>query len=176
MRTRLGRSLLCACLAIVVLPAGAAAATEVTPPASGGEDAVSAAASDSGCNAENVIEFKGDVPLYRVRHTGLIRCTRNVRIRCVADLFHGDEPISHLQDRGDDRCRIGSAFSASRRYPAGDQFTQDYSYKLTLQNRRKVWAGTNRWCPRLSNERRTLTCRGSHTTKAPRGSVERIFE
>lgn len=178
MSTRIRRTLLCVCLTALALPTGAAASTvAVAPPGPDTKGAFSAAArtaADPGCRARNVIDFRGEAA-FRVRHTGLIRCSRvNVRIRCVANLLQGEDRISSERSGGRDRCRVGTPFAESDPYPAGTEFTQNYRYKLTLKNRRQKWSGTTEQCPRRSNKRRTLTCRSSHATVAPERSVETI--
>ena len=177
MTARFRRTVLLACLCALALPAGAAAApVDVAPPGSGGAGASAAAvgtAANPGCSAKSMIEFRGNAN-FRVRHNSLISCSQvNVRIKCSADLFRGNVLFSHLQSRDSNRCRVGSPFSVQRFAP-GTQFTQKYRYELTLKNRRQRWAGTTEKCPRRSNERRTLTCRSSHTTLAPTKSVDRI--
>ncbi len=177
--SRIRRTLICASLAGLTVPAVATGRTiDVAPPDSattGAPSAASRTAADPGCRAKNVIAFRGEAN-FRVRHTGLLRCSNvNVRIRCSARLFHEDEQISQIASRDRNRCRIGTPFSDSDQYPAGEEFTQNYRYKLTLLNRRQEWSGTTRKCPKRSNERRTLTCRSSHTTTAPDRSVDKII-
>lgn len=178
MSTPVRRTLLCACLSALALPTAAGAApVEVAPPgaeAKGGFSSAARAATNPGCRAKNVIAFRDQVSV-KVRHTGLIRCSNvRVRITCAANLSHEGERISSLKARGSDRCRIGTPFARSDRYPAGDSFTQSYRYQLTLKNRRQKWSGTTAKCPKRSNKRRTLTCRGSHSTVAPNRSVDTI--
>lgn len=181
MSPRIRRTLVSACLCALALPAVAGAAPdEVAPPGGEGEGtfstAAQTAATDPGCRAKNVIAFREvTVDRSRVRHSGLIRCSRvNVRIACAAKLFRGNTPISDLRDRGSDRCRIGTPFAQSAPYRDGSSFTQKYRYELTLKNRRKQWAGTTRKCPERRNDRRTLICKGTHSTLAPEGSKETI--
>lgn len=178
MTSRIRRTLLCASLAVLVVPA-AASAVDVAPLGSDAKGTVapaSRAAADPGCEARNLIAFRGsDVPGFRVRHSSFLRCSNvRVRIRCSATLLHGDEQLSQISDGGRDRCRIGTPFSESDRYPRGDEFTQNYHYKLTLLNRRQKWADTTRKCPRRKNERRTLICNASHATTAPNRSTDGI--
>lgn len=177
MNSRIRSAILCLCLGGLVLPASATAGTvPVAPPGSGGDGAFSAAArsaANSGCSSMNVIAFRG-TPNSRVRHGGRIRCENvRVKIRCNANLLRGADRISSLRSQGHKRCQVGMPFSA-KRWPGGTPFTQNYRYKLTLKNRRLRWKGTTEDCPRRSNKRRTLTCRGSHTTTAPTKSVDRI--
>jgi hypothetical protein len=178
MSTRIRRTLVCACLTALAVPAAAGAApVEVDPPGARGEGAFSTAARDPGCSARNIIGFREDQgqARSRVRHAGVIRCTRiNVRIVCSANLFRGTTRISQLRSRGSDSCSIGSAFSESNRYPDGSRFTQKYRYELTLRNDRKRWSGTTRKCPKRSKDRRTLVCKASHSTTSPNRSVETI--
>lgn len=176
MSTRIRRTLLCACLAALALPATAGAGA-IAPPGSEAEEGFSTAAraaADPGCRAKSVIAFRGEAR-FKVRHLSMIRCTNvRVRINCRANLLHGTDSISRLRSNGRDRCRVGTPFAQSDRYEEGEPFTQRYRYKLTLRNRRQHWSGTTRKCPKRSNERRTLTCRSSHTTVAPRRSVDKI--
>jgi hypothetical protein len=179
MTSRIRRTLLCASLAVLAVPTAAANAGEVAPPGAAAKGTVSPAsraAADPGCEANNVIAFRGsEVPGFRVRHSSFLRCSNiRVRIRCSATLLHEGEQISQIGDRGRDRCRVGTPFSESDLYPAGDGFTQNYHYKLTLLNRRQKWADTTRKCPRRKNERRTLICNASHSTTAPNRSTDGI--
>ncbi len=177
MTSRIRRTLVCASLAVLALPTAASGAVEVAPPgadAKGTVSPASRAAADPGCEANNVIAFRGSTT-YRVRHSGDIRCSNiRVRIRCSASLLHEGQQISQLSDRRRDRCQIGSTFAESEQYPAGDEFTQNYRYKLTLLNKRQKWSGTTRKCPRRKNERRTLICSASLSATAPNRSSDTI--
>jgi hypothetical protein len=177
MTSRIRRTLLCVSFAVLAVPTVASAAVEVSPPGSDAKGAfspASRAAANPGCEANNVIAFRGSTT-YRVRHSGDIRCTNvRVRIRCSASLLHDGQQISQLSDRGRDRCRFGSTFAESEQYLAGDEFTQNYHYKLTLLNKRQKWSGTTRKCPRRKNERRTLVCHASQTATAPNRSSDSI--
>lgn len=178
MSTRIRRTLLCACLAALALPATAAAATvPVAPPgaAAKGDFSVAAkTAAKSGCRAKNVIAFRG-TNRYKVRHVARIRCSNvRVRINCRSNLLQGTERISRLRSNGRKRCRAASSYAESDRYEEGAAFTQRYRYKITLRNKRQKWSGTTPKCPKRSNKRRTLTCKSSHFTAAPERSVDRI--
>jgi hypothetical protein len=177
MTSRIRRTLLFASVAVLAAPAAASGAAEVAPLGADAKGTVSPAtraAADPGCEANNVIAFRG-AATYRVRHSGDIRCSNvRVRIRCAASLLHEGEQISQLNGRGRDRCQIGSTFAESEQYPAGDEFVQNYRYKLTLLNKRQKWSGTTRKCPRRKNERRTLVCHASQTATAPNRSSDTI--
>jgi hypothetical protein len=174
------RTLLCLFLAILALPAAAASAGALSPPAPAGGGVAAAAVSATagpGCSSTNVIEFRDRtvIPIarrYAVRHTGRIRCDVPMTIRCHATLFQGEERISEIGSRSRDRCEIASSFGASDSYPPGTWFRQRYRYKLTLRRERQHWAGTSRFCAKLSDNRRTLTCHDSHVTSAPRRHVD----
>lgn len=177
MNRRIRSVLLCLCLGALTIPASAAAGTVPVAPPGGDDDAslstAARTAASSGCNSRNVIAFKGE-PDARVRHAGRIRCrTFRVRIRCVANLLQGTERINSVRSQGRNRCRVAMPLSEER-YADGTRFTQNYRYKLTLVNKRLRWTGTTPDCPRRSKNKRTLTCRGSHTTRAPDRSVDRI--
>ncbi len=170
---------LCLSLAALALPAGAAAGSgSLSQPAPGGVQATGVSATARpGCSSTNVIEFRDRtvIPIarrYAVRHTGRIRCDVPTTIRCNARLFQGDERISEIGSKSRDRCEIASSFGASDSYPPGTWFRQRYRYKLTLRRERQRWAGTSRFCPKLSDNRRTLTCHDSHATRAPRRHVD----
>lgn len=176
----MARTLLCLFLAILALPAAAASAGALSPPAPAGGGVAAAAVSATagpGCSSTNVIEFRDRtvIPIarrYAVRHTGRIRCDVPMTIRCHATLFQGEERISKIGSRSRDRCEIASSFGESDSYPPGTWFRQRYRYKLTLRRERQHWAGTSRFCPKLSDNRRTLTCHDSHATSAPRRHVD----
>ena len=178
----MARTLLCLSLAALALPAPAAAGSgPLSPPASGGGEVRSTAvttAARPGCRSTNVIEFRDRtvIPLvrrYAVRHTGRIRCEVPTTIRCHATLFQGDRRISEIGSKGRNRCEIASSFGESDSYRSGTWFRQNYRYKLTLRRKRQHWAGTSGFCPKLSDNRRTLTCHDSHATSAPRRHVDK---
>jgi hypothetical protein len=172
--------LLCVSLVGLTLSAAAAASSgSLSPPAPGGkvETAAGSATATPGCGSTNVIEFRDRtvIPIvrrYAVRHTSRIRCEVPTTIRCHATLLQGDERISEIGSKSRNRCEIASSFGASDSYRPGTWFRQSYRYKLTLRRERQHWAGTSGFCPKLSDNRRTLTCHDSHATSAPRRHVD----
>jgi hypothetical protein len=176
MKTSTRRTILCLCLCLPggALPAAAAASEpiRVAPlgAASAGESGVSGAGGGSGCRSRNVIDFREGAPgNHEVRHFGKIDCEAPLRrSECVARLFEvvGDTPteISEEQDVGRRMCGYDSGFFGS--YAAGDEFSERYTYKLTLR-RGFVWQKPAGDFCRRKNERRELVCSDSHQTVAP---------
>ena len=178
MTTPLRRLLLPLSLVALAVPASAAAGTvPVAPPGDSGGYSATAfkAAADPGCRSSNVIEFEPRSTLpprtHAVRHAGRVRCEVPIRSRCHATLFREGVKVSEIGDRGRNRCTMGSNFFG--KYPAGIEFRQNYSYRLTLRRDGQRWAGTSKFCPKRRNNRRTLICRDSHTTTAPERAVEK---
>lgn len=167
-------------LAATSLPAAASSGSVSAPAAGAGEvqTASVGAAANPGCRSTNVIEFRDRtvIPIarrYAVRHTGRIRCDVPTTIRCRASLFQAGDRISEIRAKSRNRCEIASSFGESDSYRPGTWFRQSYRYKLTLRRDRQHWAGTSGFCPKLSDNRRTLTCHDSHATSAPRRHVAR---
>lgn len=170
------------CLALMLPVAASAASGSVAPPEAGTGEVEAAAsvrtAVDPGCRSVNVIEFSDRtvIPLlrrYAVRHTGRIRCEVRTKIRCRATLFQGREQLSVIASRGRKRCEMASSYGQSASYRPGTRFRESYRYKLTLLRERQRWSGPSNFCPKISNKRRTLTCRDSHSTTAPHRHVDR---
>ena len=178
MTTPLRRLLLPLSLVALAIPASAAADTgRVAPPGGSGDSfsAAAEAAADPGCRSSNVIEFEQRTtlpePRYAVRHAGRVRCEVPIRSRCHATLFREGVKVSEIGNRGRNRCRMASDFFG--KHPAGTGFRENYSYRLTLRRERQRWAGTSQFCPKRTNHRRTLVCRDSHATVAPRREVDK---
>ena len=165
---------LTASLAATLALAAPASAAEVTPPSTAA-GAFTTAAIDPGCKTYNRIAFQADEVLgtrYRVRHAGQANCDLPMRIRCAADLYRGELLISSIGARSRNRCEMGSDFWKTP-YSAGTGFREKYRYRFTLLRERHTWAGTTDFCPRRTDQRKTLICFGSHRTDAPDPDVDR---
>ncbi len=179
MTAPLRRLLLPLSIVALAVPASASGATVPVAPPSGSSDSFATAAkaaADPGCRSYDVIEFQArTTPLgqerFAVRHGGNIRCEVPIRSRCHATLFQDSQKISEIGNRGRNRCRMGSNFFGG--YDAGDGFRENYNFRLTLRRDGQRWAGTSSFCPKRKNHRRTLICRDSHATVAPKREVDK---
>ncbi len=162
-----------------------AAPVPVAPPGLEPSGDVSVAAArnvrDPGCVSRNDIAFLRDAPStgFPVRHFGRIKCEVRTRISCLGRLVHygdGTQPgqvIARDEGTGRNRCRYGSGFASSARYPFTDLFGEFFRYTLTLRNERQRWAGTSDFCPKRKARRRVLVCRDAFSTRAPRDAFVR---
>jgi hypothetical protein len=170
---------LCLCLGLAgALPATASAdPVEVAPLADSAQGAVGAAGSNSGCRSRNVIVFQETaVPgEHAARHHGEVSCEAPlVRSECIARLFviTGGTPteVSEERDTGTKRCAYDSGFSGA--YTMGQEFSERYTFKLTLKPGFKWTKPGDDFCQRR-NERRQLVCSDSHQTVVPTREVDR---
>ena len=170
-------TIICLCLTGTLPATASADPVEVAPLTDSAAGTVSTAGSNSGCQSKNIIAFdpsQGSGP-FAVRHKGDIACEAPLACsECVARLFTitggTATEVSEERDTGQKSCAYDSIFFGA--FPAGQEFSERYTFKLTLK-RGFVWGKpSGDFCERR-NERRDLVCSDSHQTVAPEREVDR---